>query len=246
MAALVALVAPVPVAAAAPTAPAAPPAPVKAAAAAEGEAARKPPTDAGFLGQLNFGSSKEPITISANQLDFDYQKNQVTYRGQVKAAQGELVIDSDTLTVTFDRAEDQKQAQLREVIAQGTPVVITQGTRKATGTTAVFSQTKRQIVLTGDPVLRDGPNEVSGDRILVYLDEGRSVVESSPKKRVSAVVYPGSTENGLGVADAGAAAGKPRAAGPNAAAGGAAQGAVGGSKAPSGAKPAATGAEGHP
>jgi lipopolysaccharide export system protein LptA len=162
----------------------------------------KPESGGGdFLGDFSLGSSKEPINITANQLDFDYQQNRVTYKGEVRASQGDLVIDSDTLIVTFDRAEDQKQAQLREVIAQGN-VIITQGTRKATGGTAVFSQTKRQILLMENPVLRDGPNEVTGDRIIVYLDEGRSVVESSQKKRVSAVLYPGSTEGGLGVAPA--------------------------------------------
>jgi lipopolysaccharide export system protein LptA len=202
-------------AAAAPTAPAQPAGTGAAGGGGAGAAAGGGAGAAGgdFLGQLSLGSSREPIHIAANQLDFDYQSNRVTYKGSVRATQGELVIDSDTLTVTFDRAEDDKQAQLREVIAQGN-VVITQGTRTATGGTAVFSQTKRQVILLQDPVLRDGPNEVSGDRIIVYLDEGRSVVESSPKKRVSAVLFPGSTEGGIvapapAAGDAGAA-GAPR------------------------------------
>jgi lipopolysaccharide export system protein LptA len=148
----------------------------------------------GFFGEMPLGSSKEPIVIDANQLEFDYQKNHVTYRGKVHAVQGDLVIDSDTLIVTLDRADDQKEAKLREVIAQGN-VVITQGTRTATGTTAAFSQKDRKIVLMGNPVLRDGPNEVTGDRIVVLLDEGRSLVESSEKKRVTATLYPGSQES---------------------------------------------------
>ena len=103
-----------------------------------------------------------------------------------------------------------KRPTLRDVVAQGN-VVITQKTRRATGQVAVFSQTMRQLVLGGDPVLRDGPNEVTGDRIVVYLDEGRSVVESGGKKRVSAVLYPGS-ERGLGET-AGKPAEKPSATG---------------------------------
>ena len=181
-------------------------------------AAPTPAASPGFFGQMPFNSSKEPITIDASQLEFDYQKNRVTYRGKVHAVQGDLVIDSDTLIVTLDRADGQKEAKLREVIAQGN-VVITQGTRTATGVTATFSQLDRKIVLTGDPVLHDGPNEVTGDRIVVLLDEGRSIVESSQKKRVSATLYPGSQEGGVVAADgkpkAGAVAadGKPKAGG---------------------------------
>jgi lipopolysaccharide export system protein LptA len=221
------------------------------------------PSNQDLMGQLSLGSSKDPILISADELDVDYQNNKVVYRGKVHATQGDLAIDSDTLTINFQRADAKakdtakgdakdaakgdakdtakgdakdtakgdakakdasppagsgsdkdlakgKRPTLRDVVAQGN-VVITQKTRRATGQVAVFSQTMRQLVLGGDPVLRDGPNEVTGDRIVVYLDEGRSVVESGGKKRVSAVLYPGS-ERGLGET-AGKPAEKPSATG---------------------------------
>lgn len=190
------------------------------------------------MGQLALGSGKEPILISADQLDFDWQNNKVVYRGKVHATQGDLVIDSDTLTINFLRPDakesggdggrreakgsadaakvpsrgpkaadgevaPKRSPTLRDVVAEG-HVVITQKGRRATGGVAVFSQQLRQLVLGGDPVLRDGPNEITGDRIVVYVDEGRSVVESSKSKRVSAVLHPGS-EKGLGLGPEGAA-----------------------------------------
>ena len=66
---------------------------------------------------------------------------------------------------------------------------IDQGTRWAVGGRAVFDQTQRTLVLTENPVLHDGPNEVAGDRVVVFLDEDRSVVEGG-RKRVKAVLYP--------------------------------------------------------
>jgi lipopolysaccharide export system protein LptA len=149
-----------------------------------------------FLGELSLTSRDEPIVVHADQLEFDYQKNSVVYRGTVHVTQGDLAIDCKELTVTYDPADDAKRAELREVVATG-DVVISQGTRRATGGKAVFSQPQRTIVLMQNPVLHDGPNEVSGERLIVYLDEGRSVVESSKQKRVSATLYPGKSDSKL-------------------------------------------------
>jgi lipopolysaccharide export system protein LptA len=75
-------------------------------------------------------------------------------------------------------------------------VRIDNGTRWATGGRAVFEQGNRTFVLTETPVLHDGSNEVTGDRVIVYLDENRSEVVGG-KKRVKAVLYPGK-DGGLG------------------------------------------------
>jgi lipopolysaccharide export system protein LptA len=78
--------------------------------------------------------------------------------------------------------------RVHDVVAVG-GVRIDQGTRWATGGKAVFDQTQRTLVLTENPILHEGPNEVAGDRVVVYLDENRSVVEGG-RKRVKAVLYP--------------------------------------------------------
>ena len=151
--------------------------------------------DGSPLGQLSFNTSKEPIHVKSDELEFDYQANKVVYRGTVNVVQGDVAIDCKELVVNLARAEGKDDLQLQEVVAIG-DVVITQGGRKATGGRAVFDQVTRQVTLLENPVLRDGQNEVAGERIIVFLDENRSVVESSPKKRVSAILYPGSGKNG--------------------------------------------------
>jgi lipopolysaccharide export system protein LptA len=80
------------------------------------------------------------------------------------------------------------RTQLRKVEATG-HVRIDQGDRWATGGRADFDQEKRILVLSEDPVLHDGPNQIVGDRVIVYLDENRSVVEGGDK-RVKAVLFP--------------------------------------------------------
>ncbi len=155
------------------------------------------------------GKSKEPITIVADTLDYDYKNNIVVYRGSVVATQGEVKLSSDVLRVTLESkpapengaktttstvaaAPDPSSAtsgqRLKEVIATGN-VRIDQGTKWATGGRAVFEQADRTVVLTENPMLHDGKNEVAGDRVVVYLDEDRSVVEGG-RKRVKAVLFP--------------------------------------------------------
>jgi lipopolysaccharide export system protein LptA len=155
----------------------------------------------GLLDTEALGNRKDPITVTSDRLEYDYKANVVVYKGEVVATQGQVRLRSDTLTVAFDADGAQPAAKtqaleagqgthrLRDIVAVG-GVRIDSGTRWATGGRAVFDQRKRTVVLTEDPVLHDGSNEVAGDRVVVYLDEDRSVVEGG-RKRVKAVLYPG-------------------------------------------------------
>jgi lipopolysaccharide export system protein LptA len=157
----------------------------------------------GSLFEEGFSNKKEPITVTSDTLEYDYKANVVVYRGGVQATQSNVTLKSDTLTVTLQRAEGAGAgdgvpggggSKLREIVAVGN-VRIDNGTRYATGGRAVFDQGRRTLILTETPVLHDGQNEVAGDRVVVYLDEDRSVVEGG-RKRVKAVLYPGK-EGGL-------------------------------------------------
>jgi lipopolysaccharide export system protein LptA len=145
----------------------------------------------------DFGSRREPITVTADTLEYDYKANVVVYRGDVVAVQGDMKVRSDTLTVTFAAAEDKQRRaaaseRLQQIVAVG-GVRIENGTRWATGGRAVFDQGARTLILTETPVLHEGSNEVAGDRVIVYLDENRSVVEGG-RKRVKAVLHPSKEE----------------------------------------------------
>lgn len=165
-----------------------------------------------MIDAAGLGKSKEPIVVTSDRLDYDYKSNVVVYRGGVLATQGQLKITSDTLTVTFADGSDGTaapqgglalgagSARLREIVAVGS-VRIEDGTRWATGGRAVFDQSNRTLVLSENPMLHDGPNEVGGDRVIVYLDEDRSVVEGG-RKRVKAVLHPDSEDKAGGAAQA--------------------------------------------
>jgi lipopolysaccharide export system protein LptA len=159
-------------------------------------------------GLLGLRSSKEPITITSDNLEYQYKDGIVVYRGDVLAVQGDVKVKSNELRITLVKSDDPKAAKtgadlddtsaskLQSVVAVGS-VRIDQGTRWAVGGKATFDQTNRTLVLTENPVLHDGPNEVLGDRVIVYLDEDRSIVEGG-RKRVKAVLFPGKDKDNAG------------------------------------------------
>lgn len=140
---------------------------------------------ADLLSRLSLTSQSGPVNISAKELEFDYRTRTLTYRGSVVVSQADLKVSSDALRVILN---EEAREVIREVTAEGN-VRIEQGDRVATGGRAVFDQAKRTVVLSENAVLREGPNEVAGERVVVYLDEQRSVVEGG-NQRVRAILYP--------------------------------------------------------
>ena len=56
---------------------------------------------------------------------------------------------------------------------------------------AVFDERQRIVTLSGNAVMREGNNQVSGERVTVYLDEKRSVVDGGGgSRRVEMVLMP--------------------------------------------------------
>jgi len=170
-----------------------------AAAAAEPTAGRSGPTGPanqldGLLGGFAINGQQGPVHIDADTMEFEYKTRILTYRGDVKVTQADLILHSDTLRVTLDADHADKP---REIVAEG-KVQIDKGARRATGGRAVFDNAARTVTLSEDAHLHDGPNEVAGEKVVVYLDEQRSVVVGG-QERVRAVLYPSDKgENMLG------------------------------------------------
>ena len=141
----------------------------------------------------------QPIHIVSDRLDAYSEKRMVVFSGNAVATQGARTIRSDRLTLYYK--EDKKTAARAGGDAAGTGnverveatghVTITEGERIVTGEAAVFDQDARKITMTGGAVMREGANVIRGDRIVVFLDENRGVVESKENGRVTATIYPG-------------------------------------------------------
>jgi len=146
-----------------------------------------------------------PIQIEADRMESSRENGAVMFFGNVNARQDELTIQADQMTVLYARTEASNlppeatadlNRKVSKITAKGN-VKIVQGEWIAAGDTMDFNAEERIVILTGSATAWQKQNMVSGERIVLYLDEGKSIVESSPQdgERVKAFIYPSSQEN---------------------------------------------------
>jgi lipopolysaccharide export system protein LptA len=134
--------------------------------------------------QTPFGSfsssNRGPISIQSDSLALDYKQNAVAFNGHVHATQADATLTSNTLDVKYGKDFHEVQ----HMVANGT-VHISQGTRWCTSDHAIMDQGQHIVVLTGTPICHDARDQVTGTKITVHLDTGKSDVEGA-----RAVIFP--------------------------------------------------------
>ncbi len=113
-------------------------------------------------------------------MSLDYKGNSVVFSGHVRAIQEPGQLTSDRLKVNYG----QGFKDVKEMFADGN-VRISQRDQWATSDHAIMDQTRRTVVLTGNPVVHQGNDQITGDRITVYMDTNKSVVEHA-----RAIIFP--------------------------------------------------------
>jgi lipopolysaccharide export system protein LptA len=130
-------------------------------------------------------NKKDPIFITSDWMEVDQKKNTITYKGRVVTVQAEITMRSETLTAYYDP----EMKQMKQIVAEG-KVNATQGNRVATGQKAVFDDQAKTVTLTGSPVMRQGNSQVSGVKIVYFIEQDKSIVEGDDKMRVQATIFP--------------------------------------------------------
>jgi len=158
-------------------------------------------------GQKNI-NTLEPIRIEADRMESSQEKNVIVFSGNVHANQADLIINADTMTVRYhsgntDQPDDTTDVpagglsrQIDTITAKGN-VKVVRGDWIAHGDSMDFKSDERIVILSGNAKAWQDQNMVSGEKIILYLDEGKSVVERSTKEgeRVKAFIYPASQDD---------------------------------------------------
>lgn len=138
-----------------------------------------------------------PIHVEADRMESFQKENAVLFSGNVEAKQGDLILHADEMTVYYLSSEEQEKLEpgenqkIKKLFAKGNVEIQNEGWM-ATGDAVEFFQTERKVRLTGNTKVWQGNNMVTGEVVVMYLDEGKSIVERSKKEgeRVTAIIGP--------------------------------------------------------
>lgn len=136
-----------------------------------------------------------PIEIKSKTLEIDDEKKTVSFVGNVDAVRANFRIRSDRLTVYYSGqaatgVTESGQAKIEKIVATGNVKITRDEGGLATAEEAVYYQNEEKVILTGNPVVKQGGDFVEGSRAILFLNEKRSIVEGSEENRVRAVLSP--------------------------------------------------------
>lgn len=126
---------------------------------------------------------KKPIDVTSDKMEADKGAGVVVFRGNVVVVE-DFTLCSDELYVYYDEKKD-----VKDIVANGN-VRIYQEDKTATSGKASYDRKNRTLVLSESPQVVQCTDTIKGDRITVYIDEDRAMVESGGGGRVRAVIMP--------------------------------------------------------
>ena len=140
-------------------------------------------------GASNAGNARQAIEITADTLEVRQSESVAIFEGDVKAVQGDMVLNADMLTVYYREVEGgQGNLGVSRIDAEGN-VVVSSPDETAEGQRGVYDVENGRIDLAGGVVLNRGNNIVRGEMLTMDLESGVSRV-SGGSTRVRGLFVP--------------------------------------------------------
>jgi len=120
------------------------------------------------------------ILITADQVEFDPQNNMAVYKGGVTVKQDNTFLYADRIEVYWAEGE-----QKIELIKAYDNISIVKGDKIITAEKGVYYHQEHKVILTGNPMTRQGKNCISGDTITYFWDQGKALIEGNAKATIA-------------------------------------------------------------
>jgi lipopolysaccharide export system protein LptA len=135
--------------------------------------------------QTPVNSSDQPISFSAD--GGEYVGNAVTLRGRAELIQGENRLRADTVTGLNQTGESR-------IEASGNVYFVTPE-QTIRGDNAIYTTADDMILVTGEVILTQGQNVLTGSRLTYNVRTQSARIEAGGQGRIRGVFYPASSGN---------------------------------------------------
>lgn len=153
-----------------------------------------------------------PIKVTADDMIYDMDKNTVDFKGNVVVVRGDFILHSKVVTIYMldkntntsstsssnsqptpltgkksDPIPTAQDSNNIEKIVASNGVTFKYGTQSGQSDNAIYQAKTGVLTMHGNPIVRDGENQIQGETIRYYMYERRSEVVGTEKKRVEAI-----------------------------------------------------------
>ena len=138
--------------------------------------------------QVGVDPSQVPVKITSDRMTYDENGKVVSFVGNVVAVHGELTLWANRLSAFFSSRSGKKFAvdSIDRIVAEG-DVRAQKGKTEGSCGKLTYLVEEQILKMEEDPVLKDGPNSLTGNVINFFVRENRSEVVSGQGKRVQAI-----------------------------------------------------------
>lgn len=135
--------------------------------------------------------STDPIEVSSATLEvYEQDKQRVSvFSGGVTVKRGNTTMKAGEIKL-YSPLDSKSAEGFTRIEADG-KIIVLSGGQKVTGGSAVVDMAASTITVAGGVVLSQGPNVITGSRLVVNLKTGRARVEQAPGQQIRGVFSPG-------------------------------------------------------
>ncbi len=135
-----------------------------------------------------------PVAYGADSSEYIDSEGVFRLIGRAELIQGENRLRADTIDMftTPNQTGGGTGGDIREVIATGNVYFVTP-TQVVRGDRAVYTASTDLVVITGDVILTQGENVMTGSRLTIVVSTNRATMDGAPSasgSRVRGVFYP--------------------------------------------------------
>ncbi len=148
------------------------------------------------------GTERGAIHITSDMVESDHRMRWIEFKGNVKATQEDVVITADRIKVFYELPGDTsgERPRVARIISQGNvSIVFENKNQTAAAEQAIYYADDKMLVLSGGgATLCSGENMIRGEKITLFQEENRTLVEGGDQKgQVEAILHP-EVDEGVG------------------------------------------------